>query len=38
MHNLLQFWNVIESIATFTMVISVFELLFGSLVGDESFG
>jgi hypothetical protein len=34
MHDLLQFWNVVESIATFT-VISVFEAL-GLLVGGES--
>ena len=34
MHNLLQFWNVIESIATFTVELSVLELL---LVGGESF-
>ena len=33
MHNLLQFWNVIETMATLTGELSVFEPL---LVGDES--
>jgi hypothetical protein len=37
MHNLLQFWNVIGSIATFIVAISVFESL-RLLVGVESFG
>ena len=35
MHNLLQFWNVTESIATFILVITVFGPL-KLLVGDES--
>ena len=33
-HNLLQFWNVVESIATLTTDLSVFGML---LVGDKSF-
>ena len=37
MYNLLQFWNVAESIATFTLVLTVFRPL-TLLVGDESFG
>ena len=36
MHNLPQFWNAIESMATFTTVISVFGPL-RLLVGDKSF-
>jgi hypothetical protein len=36
MHNLLQFWNVTESMATFTLVIVVFGPL-KLLVGCESF-
>ena len=37
MYNLLQFWNVAESIATFTLVLTMFRPL-TLLVGDESFG
>jgi hypothetical protein len=36
MYNVLQFWNVIGSIAIFTLAVSVFEPL-RLLVGDESF-
>ena len=36
MYNLLQFWNVIESMATFTVAMSVLGLL-GLLFGNESF-
>ena len=37
MHNLLQSWNVIGSIATFTLAISAFGLFRLLLVGDKSF-